>query len=113
MSDESTKNGLTTKDIIELVINAVIALAALVTAIKSQDNPKGGKGAKAPTTFGFQHIIIQSAMNKIKQATILTVVLLILAVAMNFSIEWKITVITAAVVDLVMIVRRVWESNNK
>ncbi len=35
MSDESTKNGLTTKDIIELVINAVIALAALVTAIKS------------------------------------------------------------------------------
>lgn len=35
MSDESTKNGLTTKDIIELVINAVIALAALITAIKS------------------------------------------------------------------------------
>ena len=35
MSDESTKNGMTTKDIIELVINAVIALAALVTAIKS------------------------------------------------------------------------------
>ena len=52
-------------------------------------------------------------MNKIKQATILTVVRLILAVAMNFSIEWKITVITAAVVYLDMIVRRVWESNNK
>ena len=35
MSDESTKNGLTTKDIIELVINAIIAVAALITAIKS------------------------------------------------------------------------------
>ncbi len=35
MSDESTKNGLTSKDIIELVINAVIAVAALITAIKS------------------------------------------------------------------------------
>lgn len=35
MSDESKKNGLTSKDIIELVINAVIALAALITAIKS------------------------------------------------------------------------------
>lgn len=45
--------------------------------------------------------------------TILTVVLLILAVAMGFSVEWKITVITAAVVDLVMIVRRIWVSRNK
>lgn len=35
MSGESKKNGFTSKDIIELVINAVIALAALITAIKS------------------------------------------------------------------------------
>ena len=53
------------------------------------------------------------AMNRVKQMTILTVVLLILAVAMGFSTGWKITVITAAVVDLVMIVRRVWESHDK
>lgn len=112
MSGESKKNGLTSKDIIELVINAVIALAALITAIKSQGNPRVG-GAKALTTLGFQHIIIQSAMNRVKQMTILTVVLLILAVAMGFSTGWKITVITAAVVDLVMIVRRVWESHDK
>ena len=52
-------------------------------------------------------------MNRVKQMIILTVVLLILAVAMGFSTGWKITVITAAVVDLVMIVRGVWESNNK
>ena len=45
--------------------------------------------------------------------TILTVVLLILAAAMGFSVEWKITVIAAAVVDLVMIARKVWESRNK
>lgn len=35
MSDKSSKNGLTTKDIIEIVIDAVIALATLITAIKS------------------------------------------------------------------------------
>ena len=113
MSDESTKNGLTTKDIIELVINAIIAVAALITAIKSQDNPKGGKGAKAPTTFGFQHIIIYSAMDRIKWMTLLTAILLILAVAMGFSTGWRIVVIMVAIVDLSMIIRRIWKAYNK
>lgn len=35
MSKKSKKKGLTTKDIIELVIEAVIAIATLITAIKS------------------------------------------------------------------------------
>lgn len=35
MSKESEKKGLTKKDIIELVIDAVVAAAALITAIKS------------------------------------------------------------------------------
>nr|DAP71687.1 MAG TPA: hypothetical protein [Caudoviricetes sp.] len=35
MSKKSKKKGLTTKDKIELIIDAVIALATLITAIKS------------------------------------------------------------------------------
>ena len=49
MSKKSKKKGLTTKDKIELVIDAVIALATLITAIKSEGNPRVG-GAKAPFT---------------------------------------------------------------
>lgn len=35
MSKKPKKKGLTTKDIIELVIQAIVAIAALITAIKS------------------------------------------------------------------------------
>jgi uncharacterized membrane protein len=42
-------------------------------------------------------------MKNIKRMTILTVILLILAVAMGFTTGWKAVVITAAAVDLGMI----------
>ncbi len=46
-------------------------------------------------------------MKIIKRMTFLNVILLILATAMNFTIEWKIIVIAVAAVDLAMIVWKV------
>lgn len=46
-------------------------------------------------------------MKNIKRMTLLTAILLILAVAMGFTTVWKAVVITAAVVDLAMIIGRV------
>lgn len=45
-----------------------------------------------------------------RKMTMLTIILLTLAVAMDFRAGWKVVVILAAVADLVMIGWNVWKS---
>ena len=105
---------MTTKDIIELLIEAVTALAALIAAIKSQvANPQKRKGAKAPSSsLTSQHIVKYKAMKNLKRATWVLAILMVLACVHGWSLAWKLIVEVYSALLLVAIAHEVWHRQN-
>ena len=105
----SKKDKLTKKDLIDLIIKAVLAIAALITAIKSY------RGARDPPPFkGIIYNIPQKGgLFKLKRNDFFTlslVVFLIIGVVSNWNPFIKAVVIINSVVVLVDVIYTMWRN---
>ena len=105
---KKAKKKLSTKDIIELLIKAVIAVATLITAIKSQQTARGWGESPEPFALS-QHSVWNKAMKNINNVTTMLVLILVMAQFAGWGIAWKIIVGACAVYDLVLIALKFWE----
>lgn len=105
MGKKPKRKRLSTKDIIELIIEAVIAIAALITALKSQLIADEGGRKPSPISI-LTHAVGKYNMNTRKFFVLLLASNLIIAIVNDWHLVNKLAVSVNAIALLFFVVRK-------